>query len=625
MPKPGMGRVPARPQNVRQTLKRLLAYLAPQKMLLLIVLPMIVLSSAAAVTGSLFLKPLFNDYVVPFIGQQNPDLSGFISLISVMAVIYLVGVAATYIYNRLMVVISSKTLAVIRKDMFAHMEKLPLAYFDKHPHGELMSRYTSDTDALHDALGMGLPTLLSCSMTVIGVFGAMLVLSPLLTLLIVVMLGVMFLSVKLIGRKSGFYFKKQQQAIGRVNGYLEEMIEGQKVVRVFGREQQAARDFTAINDDLCAAATNANTFANIMMPVMMNLSYVNYALTAVLGAILGVGGLLDLGSLASFLQLTRQFGQPISQISQQFNGVLLALAGAERIFAVLDETPENDEGEVKLVRAEKTAYGWQEAANGQYWLWKRQTADGAIYTEVKGDVRLEDVSFGYLSEKTVLHNVSFYAKPGQKIALVGSTGSGKTTITNLINRFYEVENGHIIYDGIDIKQICKPDLRRSMAFVLQDSHLFSGTIKENIRYGRLNATDAEVEAAAKLANADGFICHLPQGYDTVISGNGGNLSQGQRQLLTIARAMLADTPVIVLDEATSSVDTRTEQLIEKAMDRLMDNRTVFVIAHRLSTVRNANVILVLEDGRVVERGDHADLLRQKGRYYQLYNGLFELE
>ncbi|MBQ2888550.1 MAG: ABC transporter ATP-binding protein [Firmicutes bacterium] len=620
-----MGRMPARPQNVRQTLKRLLAYLAPQKMLLLIVLPMIILSSAAAVAGSLFLKPLFNDYVVPFIGQQNPDLSGFISLMTVMAVIYLVGVAATYIYNRLMVVISSKTLAVIRKDMFAHMEKLPLAYFDKHPHGELMSRYTSDTDALHDALGMGLPTLLSCSMTVIGVFLAMLVLSPLLTLLIIVMLGVMFLSVKLIGRKSGFYFKKQQQAIGKVNGYLEEMIEGQKVVRVFGYEQQAARDFTAINNDLCATATNANTFANIMMPVMANLSYVNYALTAVLGAILGVGGLLDLGSLASFLQLTRQFGQPISQISQQFNGVLLALAGAERIFAVLDETPENDEGEVTLVRAEKTADGWQEETNGQYWLWKRQTADGIIYTEVKGDVRLEDVSFGYLPEKTVLHNVSFYAKPGQKIALVGSTGSGKTTITNLINRFYEVENGHIIYDGIDTKQICKPDLRRSMAFVLQDSHLFSGSIKENIRYGRLNATDAEVEAAARLANADGFIRHLPQGYDTVISGNGGNLSQGQRQLLTIARAMLADTPVIVLDEATSSVDTRTEQLIEKAMDRLMDNRTVFVIAHRLSTVRNANAILVLENGRIVERGDHDDLLRQKGRYYQLYNGLFELE
>lgn len=611
-----------RPNDVKGTLKRLLKYLAPQKLRLMLVVPAILLSSAAAVAGSYFLKPLFNDYVVPFIGQENPDLSGFIRLIALMACIYLAGAAGTYVYNRLMVVVSTKTLATIRKDMFAHMQKLPLAFFDKHPHGELMSRYTSDTDALHDALSMALPSLLSCLVTAIGVFGAMLILSPPLTLLILLMLGVMFVTVKLIGKRSSHYFQQQQKAIGRVNGYIEEMIEGQKVVRVFGHEGATEQEFAGLNDALCHASTNANTFANILMPVIMNLSYVNYALTAVLGAVLGVAGLIDLGTLASFLQFTRQFSQPITQISQQFNNVLLALAGAERIFAILDEEPESDAGDVTLVRAEKGADGaWQEAPQGRYWLWKK----GEAYTEVKGDVRLQDVVFGYVPEKTVLHGVSFYAKPGQKIALVGSTGAGKTTITNLINRFYDIGEGQILYDSIDIKDIKKPDLRRSMAFVLQDSHLFSGTIRDNIRYGRPDAADMEVEAAAKLANADVFIRHLPQGYETVISGDGSNLSQGQRQLLTIARAALADTPVLVMDEATSSVDTRTERLIEKGMDRLMENRTVFVIAHRLSTVRNANAILVLEGGQVVERGDHDELLAQRGRYYQLYNGLFELE
>ncbi len=612
----------ARPSDMRGTLSRLLKYLAPQKLRLLLVAPAILLSSAAAVAGSYFLKPLFNDYVVPFIGQANPDLSGFIRLIALMAGIYLAGAAATYAYNRLMVVVATQTLATIRKDMFAHMQKLPLAFFDKHPHGELMSRYTSDTDALHDALSMALPSLLSCSVTIIGVFGAMLILSPPLTLLILLMLGVMFLSVKLIGKKSSHYFQQQQQAIGRVNGYIEEMIEGQKVVRVFGHEGATEQEFAALNDALCHASTNAHTFANILMPVIGNLSYVNYALTAVLGAVLGVGGLIDLGTLASFLQFTRQFSQPIAQISQQFNNVLLALAGAERIFAILDEEPESDAGDVTLVRAEKGAdSAWQEAPQGSHWLWKK----GGAYTEVRGDVRLQNVVFGYVPEKTVLHGVSFYAKPGQKIALVGSTGAGKTTITNLINRFYDIDEGQILYDGIDVKDIKKPDLRRSMAFVLQDSHLFSGTIRENIRYGRPDASDAEVEAAARLANADVFIRHLAHGYETFISGDGGNLSQGQRQLLTIARAALADTPVLVMDEATSSVDTRTERLIEKGMDRLMENRTVFVIAHRLSTVRNANAILVLEGGQVVERGDHDELLAQRGRYYQLYNGLFELE
>ncbi len=611
-----------RPTNVKATLKRLLKYLAPYKFLLLLVMVAILFSAAASIAGGYFLKPLFNNYVVPFIGQENPDLSGFVRLMLVMACIYLVGAASTYIYNRLMLVVSTGTLATIRKDMFAHMQKLPLKYFDTHTHGELMSRYTSDTDALHDVLSMGLPQLLSSSVTVVGVFAAMLFLSPLLTVLVLVMLVVMLLAVKIIGKRSGYYFKNQQAAIGSVNGYIEELIEGQKVVKVFRHEEQNKADFDVLNDALCRASTNANTFANILMPVMMNLSYVHYALTAVVGAMLAVVGVLDLGTIASFLQFTRQFSQPINQISQQFNNMLLALAGAERIFAMMDEEPEVDEGNVLLVRGDKAADGsWQESEQGKTWLWKR---DGG-YVEVKGDVRLDNVTFAYVPEKTVLHNVSFYAKPGQKIALVGSTGAGKTTITNLINRFYDIEQGQILYDGIDLREIKKDDLRRSLAFVLQDSHLFTGSIRENIRYGRLDATDEEVEAAAKLANADSFIHHLPHGYDTVISGDGSNLSQGQRQLLTIARAAVADPPVLVMDEATSSIDTRTEALIEKGMDRLMENRTVFVIAHRLSTVRNANAILVLEGGKIIERGDHDDLIRQKGRYYQLYTGMFELE
>ena len=603
----GKGR--PRPGNLRATLGRLLQYMRPYRLRLVVVMLAILGSSGAAVAGSYYLKPLFNNYIMPFVGQQNPDLSSFIRLIAVMAGIYLLGAACTYIYNRLMLVISTNTLAQIRQDMFKHMQSLPLQYFDTHTHGELMSLYTNDTDALHDTLSMGLPQLLASSVTLVGVFCAMLFLSLPLTLLVLVMLAVMLLTVRLIGKRSGFYFQKQQAAIGSLNGYVEEMIGGQKLVKVFQHEEASKADFARLNDELCRASTNAHTFANILMPVMMNLSYVHYALTAVLGAALAVFGWLDLGTLAAFLQMTRQFSQPVTQISQQFNNVLLALAGAERIFKLLDEKPEFDAGEVELEQEGKDFY------------WR--LADGSR-RPVRGEVRLEEVIFGYTPEKEVLHGVSFYAKPGQKIALVGSTGAGKTTITNLLNRFYDIEKGRISYDGIDIRQIKKADLRRSMAFVLQDSHLFSGTIRENIRYGRLDASDAEVEAAAKLANADNFIQHLPQGYDTPISGDGGNLSQGQRQLLTIARAAVANPPVLVLDEATSSIDTRTEALIEKGMNRLMEGRTVFVIAHRLSTVRNANAILVIEDGQIIERGDHAELLRQRGRYYQLYTGLFEL-
>ena len=597
------------PGNLKATLRRLLQYLRPYRLRLLLVLLAILVSSGAAVAGSYYLKPLFNNYIMPFVGQQNPDLSGFIRLMTIMAGIYILGAVCTYIYSRLMLVISTNTLAQIRQDMFRHMQGLPLKYFDTHAHGELMSLYTNDTDALHDTLSMGLPQLLASAVTLTGVFCAMLFLSPALTVLVLVMLGVMLLAVRLIGRRSGYYFQRQQAAIGSLNGYVEEMIGGQKLVKVFQHEEASKQDFAGLNAELCRASTSAHTFANILMPVMMNLSYIHYALTAALGAVLAVCGWLDLGTLAAFLQMTRQFAQPVTQISQQFNNVLLALAGAERIFKMLDEKPEFDEGTVELRR------------QGQEFFW--QLPDGST-RPVRGEVRLQDVVFGYTPEKEVLHGVSFYAKPGQKIALVGSTGAGKTTITNLLNRFYDIGQGQITYDGIDIRQIKKADLRRSMAFVLQDSHLFSGTIRENIRYGRLDATDAEVEAAARLANAEHFIQNLPQGFETLISGDGGNLSQGQRQLLTIARAAVANPAVLVLDEATSSIDTRTEALIEKGMNRLMEGRTVFVIAHRLSTVRNANAILVIEDGRIIERGDHADLLQQHGRYYQLYTGLFEL-
>ncbi len=597
------------PGNLKATLRRLLQYMRPYRLRLLLVLLAILVSSGAAVAGSYYLKPLFNNYIMPFVGQQNPDLSGFIRLMTIMAGIYILGAVCTYIYSRLMLVISTNTLAQIRQDMFRHMQGLPLKYFDTHAHGELMSLYTNDTDALHDTLSMGLPQLLASAVTLTGVFCAMLFLSPALTVLVLVMLGVMLLAVRLIGRRSGYYFQRQQAAIGSLNGYVEEMIGGQKLVKVFQHEETSKQDFAGLNAELCRASTSAHTFANILMPVMMNLSYIHYALTAALGAVLAVCGWLDLGTLAAFLQMTRQFAQPVTQISQQFNNVLLALAGAERIFKMLDEKQEFDEGTVELRR------------QGQEFFW--QLPDGSM-RPVRGEVRLQDVVFGYMPEKEVLHGVSFYAKPGQKIALVGSTGAGKTTITNLLNRFYDIGQGQITYDGIDIRQIKKADLRRSMAFVLQDSHLFSGTIRENIRYGRLDATDAEVEAAARLANAEHFIQNLPQGFETLISGDGGNLSQGQRQLLTIARAAVANPAVLVLDEATSSIDTRTEALIEKGMNRLMEGRTVFVIAHRLSTVRNANAILVIEDGRIIERGDHADLLQQHGRYYQLYTGLFEL-
>lgn len=618
-----------KPKNVKATVKRIFSYMKEEKILLIFVFLAIIVSAAAGVAGTYLLKPLLNDYIVPFIGKKNADLTGFSKMLGLMAVVYLAGAISTYTYNRLMINIATGTLYNVRKDLFRNMEKLSLKYFDTHPHGELMSHFTNDTDALREMMSQGVPQLISSAITVGGVFIMMLILSPVLTVLVVVMLIIMLNVVARIGKRTSAYFAKQQAALGKINGYIEEMIEGQKVVKIFSREEEVIKGFDEDNENLFGAASSANTFANILMPIMGNLSYVLYAVTAATGGALAIAGRMDIGTIASFLQYTRNFSQPITQLSQLFNSVLNALAGAERIFKLIDEENEVDEGHVVLVNVEHDTEENREEdltecqrVTGR-WAWKIPGEDR--YVRLAGDVRFENVSFSYDGEKTVLKDVSFYAKPGQKIALVGSTGAGKTTITNLLNRFYDIKQGNIIYDGIPIKDIKKDDLRRSLGMVLQDTHLFTGSVMENIRYGNVNATDEDVIQAAKLANAHFFIEHLPEGYETVLTADGGNLSQGQRQLLAIARAAVADPPVLILDEATSSIDTRTEALIEKGMDSLMECRTVFVIAHRLSTVRNADAILVLENGEIIERGDHDDLLRQKGKYYQLYMGMFELQ
>ncbi|MBS7360203.1 MAG: ABC transporter ATP-binding protein [Oscillospiraceae bacterium] len=634
-----------KPQNPIKTIKRLLSYVAQRKGLLVLVFALVAFSAFANVFGTYLLTPIINT-VADMLKTGSRDFTPIIKYLSLLAVIYICGAAAQYSYSRVMLTISQGTMHSLRKDLFNNLQELPIKYFDTHTHGELMSRFTNDVDTIREAISQGLVQVISSVITVVGIFIMMIITSPMLTCLVILMLFVMLIVIKIVGGNSSKYFRRQQMQVGRVNGYIEELIEGLKVVKVFCREEKTKESFVGINQDYRKAATNAHTFASILMPIMGNLSYVNYTLTAALGAAVllklgtssagtgmgyftgGVAGVLTVGALTTFLQYTRQFSQPISQVSQQMNNILMAIAGAERIFNIIDETHETDDGYVTLVNADIDENGniTESETRTGHWAWKHpHSADNTVtYTLLKGDVRFHNVTFSYTGKKDVLKNVSLYAKPGQKIAFVGSTGAGKTTITNLINRFYDIQEGKITYDGINIKKIKKDDLRRSLAMVLQDTHLFTGTVEENIRYGKLDATHDDVVRAAKIANAHSFIKRLPDGYNTVLSGDGANLSQGQRQLLSIARAAVADTPVLILDEATSSIDTRTERLIEKGMDTLMEGRTVFVIAHRLSTVRNSDAIMVLENGEIIEKGDHDSLLEQKGKYYKLYTGQFEL-
>lgn len=613
----------AKPKNAKGTFRRILKYFKPYRGQLVLVLIGLLASVAANIAGTFMLVPIINVYIIPWIGNENPDFTGLIGQLAVMAAVYTIGILGTFMYNRLMINVSTGTLLKLRLEMFTKMQTLPISYFDKRTHGEIMSTYTNDTDVMREMISQGLPSFISSAVRIVGVFTMMIVLNPILTGIAILMLVIMMLITKTIAGRSGRFFKARQDSVGKVNGYIEEMIEGQKVVKVFCHEQAVNSRFDELNETLRRNTAAASTLASIMGPIMNNLSHVTYAIIAASGGLLGVAGIIDIGTLGAFLQYTRSFSMPVAEISQQANNVLSALAGAERIFALLDEKAEEDEGDIVMVNARVNEKGELEECSErtEIWAWKKPTGE---LIRVRGDVRFEDVTFSYDGKVDVLKNVSLYAKPGQKIAFVGSTGAGKTTITNLINRFYDIQSGRITYDGIPIRQIKKASLRGSLGMVLQDTHLFTGTVRENIRYGRLDATDEEIVSAAKLANAHYFISHLPQGYDTVLTADGANLSQGQRQLIAIARAAVADPPVLILDEATSSIDTRTESLIEKGMDSLMKDRTVFVIAHRLSTVRNSDAIMVLEHGEIIERGNHDELIKQQGKYYQLYMGMFEL-
>ena len=617
------------PKPDKKTIIRLLSYLKDYKLLGVLVVICIIISTLAGVAAAAALGILIDDLITPLIGAEHPVYTELIKAICIMAVIFVAGMISSLAYNRMMVTIAQNILKKIRDDMFTHMQTLPIKYFDTHTHGDVMSYYTNDIDTLRQMISQSLPQMLASVITIVSVFAMMIITSIPLTLLVILSIaGMMFITAK-IGGNSAKYFVKQQKSLGELNGYIEEMVNGQKVIKVFCHEENAKADFDKKNEELCSNATSANVFANIFMPVMGNLGNLQYILIAIVGGALAVNGIggITLGLIASFLQYSKNFTMTITQVSQQMNAIVMALAGAQRIFALMDEQSEVDDGYVTLVNAVRDGEKLVESdARTGLWAWKHPHSDGTTtYTELTGDVRLYDVDFGYDEEKIVLHNVSIYAEPGQKVAFVGATGAGKTTITNLINRFYDIADGKIRYDNININKIKKSDLRRSLGMVLQDVNLFTGTVMENIRYGKLDATDEECINAARRANADSFIRMLPDGYNTMLSGDGSGLSQGQRQLLSIARCAVADPPVMILDEATSSIDTRTEAIVQKGMDALMQGRTVFVIAHRLSTVRNSDVIMVLEHGHIIEKGSHAKLISENGKYYQLYTGAFELE
>ena len=628
----GMGGPRPKVENPGKLLKRIMAevfqHYLPHCILVLIC---IVVSALANVQASLFLQTLIDDYIIPMTQQQDPSFAPLAGALVRVGCIYVVGILAAWLNARIMVNVTQGTLRNLRIQLFTHMESLPIRYFDTHPHGDIMSVYTNDVDTLRHMLSQSIPQVINSLMMIVVTFVSMVVLNLTLTGVVIVCIVCMLLVTRFLAGRSGRYFVRQQVKLGDLNGYIEEMINGQKVVKVFCHEEEAQEGFDRVNDALFESAYKANKYANILMPILINIGNIQYVVIAMVGGALalnGLGGGITLGVIASFLQLSKSLTNPISQISQQLNSVVMALAGAQRIFDLMDEPSEEDHGTVTLVNVSYNKDGalQETSERTNLWAWKVPQEDGSFaYTKLAGDVRFDDVDFAYEEGKTILHDISLFAKPGQKLAFVGATGAGKTTITNLINRFYDIADGKIHYDGISINDIHKPDLRRSLGIVLQDTNLFTGTVRENIRYGNLSATDEEVEAAAVLANADDFIRRLPQGYDTMLTGNGANLSQGQRQLIAIARAAVADPPVMILDEATSSIDTRTEAIVQRGMDSLMTGRTVFVIAHRLSTVRNSDAIMVLDHGRIVERGDHEDLIRQHGLYYQLYTGAFELE